>query len=155
MKKVYVEEWKKYSDVFEREINQKQVVSMVKRFKKHFVIPFTQIDFDKYCNASASTWCLRFPSKDKISMGMVAHEVAHQFAFKKYGKNTHHNKKFKKCMSMIVNYIRKREYWKSVFKDTTINTKYRKNADTWENDYKIEREIKKERRLNSVNLSSI
>ena len=146
MKKVYVDEWKMYSDVFEREINRKQCISMVKRLKKHFEIPQTQISFDKYQNASASTWHLRFPMTDKISMGMIAHEVAHQFAWKKYGENMHHNKKFKKCMSMMINYVRKREYWKDVYKDTTIDPDYRKKADGWESSYKIERAIKKIRR---------
>ncbi len=146
MKKVYVDEWKKYTDVFERLISQKQVISMVKRLKKHFDISPTQINFDKYHNASASTWNLRFPSKDKISMGMVAHEVAHQLAWKKYHDNCRHTKKYQKCMKMIVNYVRKRDYWKEVYKDTTIDPDYRNKADAWEAGYKIERSIKKERK---------
>ena len=110
MKKVYVDEWKDYPDVFERQITRKQVISMVKRLKKHFNIPYTQIEFTKHKNASASTWTLKFPRSERVSMGMVAHEVAHQLAHKKYDERVYHNKKFKRCMRMIVNYVRKRDY---------------------------------------------
>jgi predicted SprT family Zn-dependent metalloprotease len=132
--KVYEEEWHNYSDLYDMYTSTTSTKKIVQKLTRHFKIyTVNNIYFTKRRKASASRYGRYIVfSKDKVCLGLIAHEVAHHLAWKRFPrKDVKHCRKFKSSMKIVVKYIRKKNMWKDKFT------------------YKVGRKINENRKRNS------
>ena len=113
--KTYYEDWEENECAWKRRANWKEANKVMKKLRRHFKIPWDSDGqsalFVNNRKGSASVYGNRINlPKNNISLGMMAHEVAHIVQHKKYN-NIGHNKKFKKALKIVNNYIKRKNYF--------------------------------------------
>lgn len=128
--KCYERDWHENANAWKRHCDFQQANKVVKKLRRHFKVPWEcngmAADFIKKQRkgtASYYTNRITLPSKN-ISLGMIAHEIAHLVHKKRY--NDHgHNKKFMKALKIVNNYVKYQNYYDSII-DWKIESKHRK-----------------------------
>ena len=151
LKRVYLNEWEQYADLYEKQVSQEDARKIVKKLRRHFKIPVYKqgLAFTNRSGGRASEYGITLPNSQLIQLGLIAHEVAHQVAWEKYGL-VHHNKKYKRSMKKIVNYIRKKDYWSDSI-PFTLDMEYRKNIPAWKYSYERRYQMRKSQKCPARN----
>ena len=92
---------------------QREVQSIVNKLARHYKIRPIQVKFKKHTPNGGTCWySLRLISfhREKTSIGIICHEVAHQLLYDQTGRRGH-TKKLMTRIRRLINYCRKMDYW--------------------------------------------
>lgn len=105
------DEFKQYYDMKLPSPRWNSVQIVVKKLYKHYGLNPSFIDWTTGRNHSK--WSLNriLINLSHASFGLIAHEVAHGLAYKKYGCNVGHTKKHKIQMKRILAYLKKKKFF--------------------------------------------
>ncbi len=123
--KFYTEEKLRFSELFIRPINSKQIIRIFRKLCRKYKLSDTDLRILNKKHPRATTTYFRNQGRNsstiitmpsKSNLGVLVHEVAHCVEIKVHGR-TRHNKRLYRIMSKINTYARNKNYWDVVATD--------------------------------------
>jgi len=107
--KFYQKERELFPEAFKEKVKDKNVQLIVNKLCRHFKLGKIKVSFYGNRVAHAYWWDITFPHNP--SFGVICHEIAHIFN-RTRGLNNGHNKKLMRTIKRLVNYCKKKNYWR-------------------------------------------
>jgi len=109
--------WKEQSDI---EVSNEVAKLMVKKLAKHFKLPIRYVYFRQCVTSTAYRWGGQIKLWHNPDVRIICHEVCHFLCWKKFDKKVQHgSKKWYSQMKILINYVKKKNYWKEEFERRT------------------------------------
>jgi len=89
----------------------KSIEIVVEKLYKHFKLGTPYLEFTSGWRHSKWSPSRIVINSDHASYGLIAHEVGHGLAYKKYGTNVGHTKKHRTQMKRILAYLEKKKFF--------------------------------------------
>lgn len=114
VKQCHVKEWNRYSKEEEIEVQDWDVQKIVNKITRHFKLGNHSVKFRKTHTSHISKWGREIVFWHHPSFRIVCHELCHTLCWKKYPskKIRHGTKKWQTQMKRLINYGRKKNFWK-------------------------------------------
>lgn len=110
----YRKERVEFSQYYERKLPSPRWKSsrmIIEKLYKHFKLGNPNMDYTSGWRHSSWSPSRILINYEHASFGLIAHEVAHGLAYKKYGTNVGHTKKHKIQMKRILRYLEKKKFF--------------------------------------------
>jgi len=102
-----------FPEAFQRTVTDYQALLIVHKLARHFKIGKFRVWFyGSRGNGSSYGWGIRLSHNS--SVGLICHEVAHEYNGRKYGDSAH-NKKLLHTLKRLISYCQKQNYWQHEF----------------------------------------
>ncbi|MBU0894832.1 MAG: SprT-like domain-containing protein [Nanoarchaeota archaeon] len=113
----YTKENTKWKEEKEMKVSNEQAEMIVKKLAKHFKLPIRHVYFRQCRTSTAYRFGGRIKFWNNPDIGTICHEVCHFYCWKKFGsmkgdKVRHGSKKWLNQMKIVMNYAKKKNYWK-------------------------------------------
>lgn len=116
---MYEKENSRWKDQIGMKVSDAQAEMIVKKLARHFKLPIHNV----YFRHGRTSTAYRFGGVIKFwhnpNIKTICHEVCHFFCWKKFGNVRHGTKKWLSQMKIIINYAKKKNYWKEEFERRT------------------------------------
>ncbi len=118
-----VEECSQFKNERKIELTNEQAKMMVKKLARHFKLSIKYVYFRQCRTSTAYHWGREIKFWHNPDVRIVCHEVNHFLCWKVYGtengKARHGSKKWYRQLNKIINYAKKKNYWKEEFEKRT------------------------------------
>ena len=112
--KFYNEEREEFGEEYDIFVpTQREVITIVNKLTRHYKMHPITVKFRKHTPNGGTCWySSRLISfhRERVSIGIICHEVAHQLLYDQTGKRGH-TKKLMTRIKRLINYCRKMDYW--------------------------------------------
>lgn len=109
-------ECKMFKEAREVDLTNDQAELMVKKLAKHFKLPIRNVYFRKCVTSTAYKFGGQIKFWHNPDARIVCHEVCHFLCWKKFDSKVRHGtKKWCRQMTILTNYVKKKNYWKQEF----------------------------------------
>jgi len=119
MEKIGYYEERNHWKEFDIKVSNEHAKMIVKKLARHFKLRIYYIYFHGR-NDTGTAWNSgNMRLSQNPSVGVICHEVNHFLCWKKYGKVRHGTKRWCRQLQIIINYCRKKDFWKSEYERRT------------------------------------
>lgn len=109
----YEKENSRWIEEGETKVSNEIARLMVRKLAKHFKLPIHHIYFRRGVTSTAYKWGREIKFWNNPSIKTICHEVCHFYCWKKFDKKVQHgSKKWLSQMKIIINYVKRKNYWK-------------------------------------------
>lgn len=110
---MYRKENSKWKEEGEMKIPNEQAEIMTFKLAKHFKLPIRYVYFRQGRTSTAYQFGGRIKFWNNPSIRTICHEVCHFYCHKKFDKKVQHgSKKWLSQMKILINYAKRKNYWK-------------------------------------------
>lgn len=106
--KFYDNERVEFKEAFEKSLSYNELEMVFKKLCRHFKIS-PSLYYGR--GSHANKWSIQIANRWGLNFGVLCHELAHVYTWKKYGCRVGHGKKMWNVMRRIINYCKKKNYW--------------------------------------------
>jgi len=112
-KTCYDKENSKFKDEKDFKVSNEVAQMIVKKLAKHFKLPIRYVYFRQGRTSTAYKWGREIKFWNNQDVKTICHEVCHFLCWKKFDKKVQHgSKRWLSQMKIIINYCKRKNYWK-------------------------------------------